>query len=232
MALVVFDGDDTLWSTEPLYDEARDACRSIVAAQGLDGAAWEAAERAIDVRNVAAMGLRPSRFPASCVQAYLAVGGASRTVEEAIRRTASQVFDRKAAVLPGVPAVLVHLKHTHRLVLLSKGDPEVQAKRLADSELAEVFSQVFVVDHKDERSFSAVLAADGRPASRSWSVGNSLPSDINPALKLGMRAVWIDTHVWDHERRETEPLPGVLHRVSSLLEVPRLVGAANLSAPG
>ena len=35
-----------------------------------------------------------------------------------------------------------------------------------------------------------------------WLVGNSIPSDINPALACGMHAIWIDAHVWGHERRE------------------------------
>lgn len=58
MALLIFDGDDTLWSTEPLYDEARQAARRLVEANGLDGARWEAAERA---RNVAVHGMSASR---------------------------------------------------------------------------------------------------------------------------------------------------------------------------
>ena len=34
---IVFDGDDTLWETEALYDDARRRAREIVAATGLDG---------------------------------------------------------------------------------------------------------------------------------------------------------------------------------------------------
>src|ERR1700722_1035885 len=67
---VVFDGDDTLWSTEQLYDEARSRARRIVSDAGIDGAAWEERERQIDVRNVAKFGFSTTRFPTSCVQAY------------------------------------------------------------------------------------------------------------------------------------------------------------------
>lgn len=44
---IVFDGDDTLWSTESLYDEARANARRVVAEAGLDDAAWEKLERRI-----------------------------------------------------------------------------------------------------------------------------------------------------------------------------------------
>ncbi|PYR76138.1 MAG: hypothetical protein DMF87_18855, partial [Acidobacteria bacterium] len=63
--MVVFDGDDTLWTTEPLYDEARQRARREVAAAGVDGAEWERLERATDVKNVTVMGFSVERFPTS-----------------------------------------------------------------------------------------------------------------------------------------------------------------------
>ena len=44
---VVFDGDDTLWSTEKLYDDARSRAREVVAESGADAAKWEERERRI-----------------------------------------------------------------------------------------------------------------------------------------------------------------------------------------
>jgi len=67
--LVIFDGDDTLWITEPLYDDARHEAGAVVAAAGLNEARWELLQRDVDVRNVEVFGLSPERFPTSCVQA-------------------------------------------------------------------------------------------------------------------------------------------------------------------
>ncbi len=67
---VVFDGDDTLWSTEQLYDDARARARKVVAQSGMDAARWEECERHIDVLNVQKLGYSMDRFPTSCVQAY------------------------------------------------------------------------------------------------------------------------------------------------------------------
>src|SRR4051812_13994583 len=39
--LIVFDGDDTLWSTEQLYDRARSAAARLVASVGLDPVRFE-----------------------------------------------------------------------------------------------------------------------------------------------------------------------------------------------
>ena len=44
--------------------------------------------------------------------------------------------------------------------------------------------------------------------SRTWSVGNGLPGDINPALRMHMNAIWVPAHIWGHEKRETEAHQG------------------------
>src|SRR6267142_1449826 len=103
---VVFDGDDTLWATEPLYDEARSEARRIAEASGVDGAQWEALERRIDVENVASLGHSADRFPLSCRQAYEAlrtsVGlSADRTTAQHIEEAARSVFSRPAKPMPG-----------------------------------------------------------------------------------------------------------------------------------
>ena len=74
-------------------------------------------------------------------------------------------------------------------------------------------------DRKSTASFERLLQLDGRSAEDAWSIGNSLPSDINPALSLGMNAIWIPAHVWEHERREVVPHPGKLLQLESLREV-------------
>src|SRR5713101_3368395 len=96
---VIFDGDDTLWSTEQLYDDARSDARGVVANLGLDGAVWEELERRIDVQNVAKFGYSTKRFPTSCVQAYEElcknVGRApDAAIAEQIRCVAESVFHR------------------------------------------------------------------------------------------------------------------------------------------
>ena len=68
--VVVFDGDDTLWFVEPLYDDARAEAAAIVAAAGLDAGNWESLQRRIDVRYVPYLGVSSKRFPKSCVEAY------------------------------------------------------------------------------------------------------------------------------------------------------------------
>ena len=63
---IIFDGDDTLWLTEYLYDDARREARTIVEGLGLNGARWEELAQRLDQQNVAVFGFSPQRFPTSC----------------------------------------------------------------------------------------------------------------------------------------------------------------------
>lgn len=226
--VIVFDGDDTLWFVEPLYDEARLAARSIVEAAGHDGTKWESIQRSVDVENVTKMGTDPARFPLSCVQAYEAVarvdGVDSRTdVSIGVCNAARTVFERAALPNPDAAPVLAALCQRHSLALLTKGHPAIQEKRIDDAGVGDAFDHIAVVADKSSVEFATVLRELDAQPHDAWSVGNSLASDINPALRLGMSAIWVDAHVWEHERRELEPARGTVFVADSLLRVPEIV---------
>ena len=228
-AAVVFDGDDTLWHTELLYDRARTHSSQVVAGVGLDPSSFELLQKELDLRNFETYGLSPTRFPTSSVEAYRELAArhglpvAADAADEIYRRSAG-VFVAVAPLVEHVADVLGDLSQDHRLALLTKGDPEVQERRIEASGLAGFFELTRVVAEKDERCFvEVVVGLDCAPAA-SWSVGNSVPSDIAPALRAGMQAIWIDSPVWDRERSNgTVDVSPRLHRAKRLDEVPSIV---------
>jgi len=231
---VVFDGDDTLWSTEPLYDRARADCRQIVVECGLDGAQWEARERQIDVDNVATLGYSTERFPSSCVAAYEEVSrragcAPDQAVADRVRSAARSFFDADQLLDTGAREMLTELRQRGiRLALLTKGEPRVQQRRIDQSGLSELFDVVRVVADKSPHVIRDVVAALGATPASAWMVGNSVRSDVLPAVDAGLRAVWIDAHVWEHERTH-DHLAGNhfaddrVIAVSRLSEVPELI---------
>jgi len=204
--VIVFDGDDTLWTTEPLYDDARSAARAVVAAAGLDGGQWEVLERAIDVANVATLGYSPKRFPTSCLQAYEDLCAREERTPEAavasqIRRAATTVFKREPVVVDNARGTLEFLRRRGiRLALLTKGDLRVQTQRIEGSGLRPMFAAVRIVSEKSPAIIRSTVAALGAEPSEAWMVGNSIKSDVIPALQAGLTVVWIEAHVWEHER--------------------------------
>lgn len=209
---MIFDGDDTLWITEPLYDTARTAAGRAVAAAGFDAVAWEQLQRTIDVENVAIYGLTSTRFPTSCVQAAERLA-AERHVEltddarKAVWTAAASVFERPAPLAPHARDTLEALQGTWSLALLTKGDPEVQQARISMSGLEQFFETVEIVDEKTASVFAEVVAMFEVAVGDVWSVGNSLRSDILPALEAGLHAVLVDAHVWEYERFERTSVP-------------------------
>lgn len=231
---VVFDGDDTLWSTESLYDNAREMARAVVTATGANGEEWEELQRRIDVENVATLGYSPERFPTSCVQAYeqlCVVHGLVPDVAVAgrIRQAARAVFDRDPEIVTGVREVLASLRAQGvRLALLTKGDLSVQRRRVDRSRLEPFFDLVRIVSEKSPHDIRAVVTQlDVRPE-RAWMVGNSVRSDVLPALEAGIRAIWIRAHVWEYERAHDHLVDDRVVEVSDISEVPKAIHSADV----
>lgn len=228
---VIFDGDDTLWSSERLYDEARSRARLIVEECGLDGAQWEERERLLDVQNVAKFRYSTERFPTSCVQAYEKLcltnkRTVDRAIVEQIRTTARSVFEREPPLVAGARETLTLLRlRGARLALLTKGDYELQRRRIERSGLREFFHVVRIVPEKSPEIIREVVAALGVDAASTWMVGNSMRSDVFPAMSAGLRAVRIPAHVWEHERTHDHITPDGVITTSHLVDVPALVSA-------
>lgn len=228
--IVIFDGDDTLWQTEWLYDRARSNAAKIVEAAGLPADLWEEIERKLDVANVARFGLSKQRFPTSCIEAYRQVAALSETpvsdtVEQGIWTAAESVFRATAPTVPGARRVLTAVRPHYRTVLLTQGEPEVQQHRIATSGLIDLFDAVNLVDAKQPSVFVATLTAMAAEPSASWMVGNSVRSDINPAVASGMKAIWVNAHVWEHERSCHVVSSDRVYVAKTLDAVPRIVTA-------
>lgn len=224
---VVFDGDDTLWLTEPLYDAARAAARMVVEEAGLDGAAWEAHQRRLDVANVARFGHGPERFPTSAVEALTAVGGdaipEAPRVRNRVRRAAASVFTAAAPLRRGAPDLLGELRQQGiRLALVTKGDRVVQQRRIHHSGLEPFFDVVEIVERKNADTFRSIADDLRVHTAELLSVGNSVESDIRPSVEAGIAALWLPAYVWEFERHDPALEPD-LHRIDDLADVLRFV---------
>jgi putative hydrolase of the HAD superfamily len=106
----------------------------------------------------------------------------------AIGRT---VMTYPIVLLDGVEETLDALSRHYRLLLLTKGDQETQKGKLARSGLEDLFDAVHVVPEKDADVFQAIISRYNLPLDRTWMVGNSPRSDINPALEVGIGAFYV-----------------------------------------
>jgi len=120
-----------------------------------------------------------------------------------VREMGQVVLDPPIVFLDGVTEALPWLNERFRLILLTKGDQEVQEGKLERSGLARYFAGVHVVQEKDAEVLRELMADYGLLPEMTWAVGNGPRSDINPALEVGIGAVHIPhSNTWSFEQQE------------------------------
>lgn len=221
---IIFDADDTLWITESLYNSALDATQREVERLGLDGDLWRKYQREIDLEQVGQVGFSPRRFPTSSVEALRRLASRRDAVaEERVYHLSATVFQSTAELMPQVEKVLSKLHPKFLLGLITKGDRDIQHKRLHQSGLIYHFHALAIVQHKSPSVFRAMCDLLSVPASSTVSVGNSLEWDILPAVESGLHAVWIEQPAWPYESRTNLEVPEAITRVKSLDRLPLAV---------
>ena len=108
----------------------------------------------------------------------------------------------KATPLEGVEETLRQLKSDghYRLAVFTKGELLTQEHKLQRSGLMPYFDNILIVSDKTEQQYTDLCRTLNVAPSELMTVGNSLKSDVLPALNIGAWAVHIPYHVmWQHE---------------------------------
>lgn len=140
-------------------------------------------------------------------------------------------------------AQAVHAKSYH-VGVLARGRPSIEYRRLVQSGLLELFSSIHIVPSKDVDTFANLAAELRLPPEQCWIVGNSMSSDINPALRAGWNAVHVPIPyalsgkatrlLSGFGQRERDVAPwGIVRqfqRVRNLFEVPQALPSLSIAA--
>jgi putative hydrolase of the HAD superfamily len=218
LSTIGFDADDTLWHNEQFYRltegrfaalladhaPADDISRRLLEAErrnlrlygyGIKGFTLSMIETAIEVTE--------GRVPGSVIQEILAVG--------------RDLLSHPVETLPHARETLEQLAGSYRLVLITKGDLFDQERKLAQSGLSELFDAVEIVSEKNTATYERIFTRYGDGPRRSMMVGNSLKSDIVPAIEAGSWGVYVP-----HE------LTWALEHSEAPIEAPRFKRLAHL----
>jgi len=102
--------------------------------------------------------------------------------------------------LPGVAEAVADLSTRYRLILITKGDLMDQERKLAASRLGDYFSGVEIVSEKDRLTYESIFSRHGVAPDDAAMVGNSMKSDVLPAIAAGAWGIHIPYHItWAHE---------------------------------
>ena len=221
---LVFDADDTLWENNKLFERVVDDYLGWLAHPTLDRAALREVLDDVERATIAAHGYGSASFLHSlhvCFE-HLAERPASDAERAEIAALASALLHHDVELVPGVAEALDELATRHDLLLLTKGQPAEQQRKIDASGLAHHFRSTHIVAEKVPDTYRALVAEQDLVADVTWMIGNSPRSDILAARRAGLRAVFIPHAVtWSLEEQEIDPTDrGVLHlaRFPDLLE--------------
>lgn len=192
LTTIGFDADDTLWQNEQFFRLTEDR---FVALLGEHGEAAEISGKLLEAekRNLAFYGFGIKGFTLSMIETALEVtrGQVPQSVIGEILAAGREMLTHPVETLPHAQDALAALAGRYRLVLITKGDLFDQERKLAQSGLGDFFDAVEIVSDKNAATYEKLFARHGDGPERSLMVGNSLKSDIVPALAAGAWAVHV-----------------------------------------
>jgi putative hydrolase of the HAD superfamily len=200
--VVAFDGDDTLWHNESLYQSAQQQLVGVLASYA-DGETVMAELYRTEMRNLPSYGYGIKSFALSMIETAIRLSDGRVTGGEIGRiiDLAREMLTSGVRLLDHVEHVVQTLAESYPLMLITKGDLRDQRAKLAESGLAGAFRYVEVVTEKDASVYRRLLKRVGVRPERFIMVGNSLRSDVLPVVEVGGLAVYVPYQVtWEHEQ--------------------------------
>lgn len=230
ISMIGFDADDTLWQNEQYYRFTEDSFRQLLAeyAEG-----DHVSERLLEAekRNLAHYGFGIKGFTLSMIETALEIteGKVPSSIIGEILSIGRELLKHPVECLPHARDALEALRGQYFLVLITKGDLFDQERKLAQSGLGDFFDAVEIVSDKSATTYRRIFGKHGEGPERAMMVGNSLKSDVVPAIAAGAWGVFVPhelTWVLEHVEKPVEAprfreigdlgeLPGLIDRIIS-----------------
>ncbi len=200
---LLIDADDTLWENNIYFEQAIHAFITFLNHSRLT----PEEVRAVLDEVERLMGYGSANFTRSLVETYRRLAEKDFQDEDVqkVRRFGEQIRSHPLQLLDGIQETLDYLSPRHELILLTKGDTEEQKLKVERSGIEAYFRQVVIVQEKDVATYHRLIEELRVDPQRTWMIGNSPRSDINPALAAGLNAVYIPhPHTWRLEHEEVQ----------------------------
>ncbi|MBQ7510388.1 MAG: HAD hydrolase-like protein [Prevotella sp.] len=206
--VIAIDADDTLWDCQGYFEEVENHLYRLIEPY-CDNPKEELFTT--ESGNMADLGYGCKAFTISIMETAMRVAGNDLSVSalDDLLQDCKRLLRLPATPLPGVEETLKQLRKMSRLVCFTKGELQDQENKLKRSGLLRYFDDVEITSDKTQREFLALCEHQRIHPSELLMIGNSLKSDIAPALAVGAWAIYIPFHVtwqlehfddFDHER--------------------------------
>ena len=200
--MIAFDADDTLWDCQSHFEEVENHLYGLIAPYCEDP---KHELFLTESGNMADLGYGCKAFTISIVETALRIAGndLSATQLKDLLAHSKSLLHLPATPLPEVESTLKELRERidgQKMVVFTKGELQDQENKLKRSGLLDYFDDVEITSDKSQREFLALCEHQQIHPSQLLMIGNSLKSDIAPALAIGAWAIHIPFHVtWQLE---------------------------------
>jgi len=204
LTTIGFDADDTLWQNEQFY-RMTEARFTALLGEHLDAPGVSARLLAAARRNLGVYGFGIKSFTLSMIETAVEVtnGQVSGEVIGRILAIGREMLAHPIETLPDARETVERLKGRYRVVLVTKGDLLDQERKLAQSGLGELFDGVEIFSDKGADPSRRVFTRHGDGPERAMMIGNSLKSDVLPALSAGAWGIFVPHELtWAAEHAE------------------------------
>jgi len=219
-----FDADDTLWHNERFFKLTQDRFEALLSDHAETDLLHDrliAAER----RNIGHYGFGVKGFVLSMIETAIEVtdGAVPGHVIQQILNAGQDMLAHPIELLPHAQSTVEALADSHRLLLITKGDLLHQERKLAQSGLGDLFDDVAIVSDKTVETYRRVFTAQSGGAEAAMMVGNSMRSDVVPAVEAGSWGVHVPHDLeWDLEKADA-PVSPRFRAIDDLGDLPPLV---------
>lgn len=199
--IIGLDADDTLWHNETHFRMTHARFDALLAPWA-DAARVAATLAEVERQNLGLYGYGAKGFTLSMLETALQLSDATvpATVLAEILDAGRTLMRHPVEPLDGAEAALERLAALAPLVLITKGDLFHQESKLAASGLGAFFTGVEIVSEKTADTYARAFARHGVAPEQALMAGNSVRSDVLPALDAGCEGVLIPYPlVWAHE---------------------------------
>ncbi len=233
LTTIAFDADDTLWHNETFFHLTQTRFAALLA-RDADPAHLSQRLEAAERRNLGHYGYGVKGFMLSMIETAIEVTGgrvAAPVIAE-ILQAGRELLAHPVELLPHARAAVETLARTHRVLLITKGDLLHQERKVAQSGLGDLFHGVEIVSEKTPQTYFAIFARHGHGAARAMMVGNSLKSDILPAIEAGAFGVHVPHNLtWALEHADPPDGHARFRAVPDLSHLPALVESLAADLP-
>ena len=221
---IVFDADDTLWDCQGHFERVMQHLYTMLE-PWTDRASAASELYATEQANMPLLGYGTKAFTLSVMQTAMRVSRYEMPARQLsdLQQRCYQLLQLPATPLPEVEPTLRKLhEQGWRMAVFTKGELLDQELKLKRSGLMPYFDHVEITSNKTEREFAMLCQKLNIAPAQMLMVGNSLRSDIAPALAIGAWGVHIPFAItWELEFHDSisHPRMRTIARFGELLQL-------------